>query len=106
MFDLLFTPSTGHVDAEVYYAQAVDETTGFMWDGSAVTEDPSYASTVISLTEINNMGVWGFTAPDDLPAGIFSIVCRKQAGVSTAATDNVADVKRLRKDATGRVMKL
>ncbi len=109
-YHLLFTPLTGHVDGETYYAQIVQESNGYIWDGSDVTEDPTYGDTEVSMTEINDMGVWGFTVPDDLPAGIFSVICRKRLTASpAAATDNMPSgdgVKRIQKTAIGRIIQL
>jgi hypothetical protein len=104
-YDLLLTPATGHVDGDVYYAQAIKESNGYVWNGTTAVETPaSYALTVIDLDEIADMGIWAFSAPADLPVGIYSVICRKQAGEAPVATDNtVGAPRRIQKFATGRV---
>ena len=90
MYDYYLTATAGH-DGSVYYAQAMNEGTAAFWDQAlgVLAAAPAHADTVMTLTEINSSGTFGWLIPAGMPLGRYRLMLRLRATGSPLNSDPI-----------------
>lgn len=86
-----------------YYSRLVDRWTGYVWNGTAMADNPTYSSSVIDVTDLDGDGDYGFVAPTALPEGHYKLSYRLQAGGSPANTDRVVASVAIKREWDGKI---
>lgn len=102
-YNVIFANSQGYVSGKVYYSQIINISNGYFWNGSNVTENPSYATTAKLVTELLSGGIFAYEIPEGLPSGKYRIYFRDRASASVATSDNIVHEKTFIKYSDGAV---
>ena len=104
-YDIMFSNAQGFVTGKIYYAQIIGFWSGKFCNGAAMVEAPTFALTVMTVTEPNSWGVFGFGVPALLPADVYKVIFRERATAIAGPGDNIIHEEHINKESIGEKIK-